>query len=108
MPWVQMNNFRCPVASCPSEARFDWVCVADGSPMFLNEFGVISCGNGWHSGNINTWGWNCGNTYHNCGFGRADFEAFSFGLSQAAQMLQQHGAWWFQQLVIHMGYQYGR
>ena len=58
-------------------------------------------------GDIITWGWNCGDSYHQGEYLPADLEGFTFALSMAVQMTGKAGSAWVASLIMALGKQYG-
>ncbi|XP_052768422.1 uncharacterized protein LOC128208835 [Mya arenaria] len=107
MVWAKLEKFRCP--ACPLSlftTPGDWVCARDRTPVFINEKGVMECGNGNHAGNVCKWGWTCGSQYHKGRFFVADLEGFVFATSQAQELTDQMGAKWVAELVRALGKQF--
>ncbi|KAH3795437.1 hypothetical protein DPMN_148987 [Dreissena polymorpha] len=105
--WIQLDSFTCPAAGCSARTKGKWVCATDNSDMYINELGKMKCYNGTHIADLCRWGWNCGSSSHNGKFVTADFEGFSFALSQAVQLMTKGGSEWVSKLVIEIGKQYG-
>ncbi|XP_052227139.1 uncharacterized protein LOC127841969 isoform X3 [Dreissena polymorpha] len=105
--WVQLENFKCPAARCPSKKPFTWVCARDGNYTYMNALGRMKCSTNAHNGNIISWTWNCGDDFHNGEYLAADLEGFTFALSQAVQLMGKMGSAWVANLITELGKQYG-
>ncbi|KAH3783477.1 uncharacterized protein LOC127842231 isoform X2 [Dreissena polymorpha] len=106
--WVQLENFQCPAASCPSKQPFTWVCAKDGNYTYMNALGKMKCRTNAHHGKIISWTWNCGDDFHNGEYLAADLEGFTFALSQAVQLMGKMGSAWVANLIMELGKQYGQ
>ncbi|XP_060584565.1 uncharacterized protein LOC132740639 [Ruditapes philippinarum] len=104
--WIELTNFMCP--ACPFGGGSDWICNMDRLPVYLNEEGSMKCQFGSHTGPLINWTWNCGSDYHKGEFLTADFEGFTFAMSQAVQLTSRAGAEWVAALLHNIGKQYGK
>ncbi|XP_052227606.1 uncharacterized protein LOC127842230 [Dreissena polymorpha] len=106
--WVQLKDFHCPAERCPSREPLTWVCKKDEDFVFINEKGKIKCETGKHEADVCQWGWNCGNDYHKGEYIRADYEGFTFAMSQAVQLTDKMGTQWVTALLQELGKQYNQ
>ncbi|CAH1796835.1 unnamed protein product [Owenia fusiformis] len=108
MTYYKLNNFSCPV--CPNGKKSNWVCAQDDKQMWIAETGYMKCDGGSHIDKICNWKWDCGNhgSHPFDRFQYADFEGFSYSLSQAVQLMGTAGAQWVGALCVELGKQYGR
>ncbi|XP_052227141.1 uncharacterized protein LOC127841970 [Dreissena polymorpha] len=108
--WVKLKEFKCPSKHCTSKKPLKWRCAKDDHSVYLSQRGIIKCGSkgDQHRGDLSRWGWNCGSEYHKGKFNRADFEGFTFAVSQAVQLMDKMGSQWVQELMGSIGKQYER
>ncbi|KAH3751878.1 hypothetical protein DPMN_186457 [Dreissena polymorpha] len=106
--WVALTDFRCPVRGCPSTRGVNWVCSKDGDQVYINALGKMECYHGTHSGDICSWGWNCGRGTHRGEYRRADFEDLTFALSQSVQFMSKTGSQWVANLMKELGKQFSK
>ncbi|XP_053391840.1 uncharacterized protein LOC128554596 [Mercenaria mercenaria] len=103
--WIQLVDFQCP--ACPDKRGGNWICASHGNPVYLNENGVMECSTTC-TGKVINWRWNCGSSYHNGEYLKADLEGFTFALSQAVQLMTKGGSEWTAKLITELGKQYGQ
>ncbi|XP_052227603.1 uncharacterized protein LOC127842229 [Dreissena polymorpha] len=106
--WVQLSDFHCPAERCPSREPLTWVCKRDGDFVYISEKGKIKCESGKHEADVCQWGWNCGNDFHKGEYIRADYEGFTFAMSQAVQLTDKMGTQWVTALLQELGKQYNQ
>ncbi|KAH3823135.1 uncharacterized protein LOC127830986 [Dreissena polymorpha] len=104
--WAELTQFQCPVSGCPSKESQSWVCERDDTTMFMNSNGEISCQLGTHRGNINTWVWNCGDSFHRWNDNKASLDSFAEAMSQDIGSLSKMGACWYAALILELGKQF--
>ncbi|WAR20288.1 hypothetical protein MAR_002126 [Mya arenaria] len=100
MVWAKLDGFKCPAKGCSSMTPQNLVCKKDQSALYINEKGMVKCsGTTLHTGILATWTWNCGDSWHNGEYIKADRYSFVFALSRALQILAKMDSKWCSDLI---------
>ncbi|XP_077863602.1 uncharacterized protein LOC144347808, partial [Saccoglossus kowalevskii] len=102
----------CPVNECLKQDKpMSWQCIHDGTDMYINEHGYLSCENYSHVAHICNWRFECGEKrgpHKHQKRQKTDFEGFSHAVIQGQPYIaKEAGTLWMKKLIESLEIQFG-